>query len=75
MDIVDQAQDIEALYLAAALAEIHGAARVLLATGHCHNCKAPIAEPLRFCDSDCRDDYAHRQRAEILRSKPRSPCF
>jgi hypothetical protein len=75
MNIVDRAQETESLYLAAALAEIHGAARVLLANGRCHNCQAAIADPLRFCDSDCRDDYANRQRSEILRNKPRPPRF
>lgn len=67
MDIVDAAQDIEALYLAAALAEIHGAAPVLLANGKCHNCQDDVHYDLRFCDSFCRDDYAQRKASEARR--------
>ena len=67
MDIVDQAQDVEAIYLAAALAEIHGAAPVLLAIGKCHNCHDEVPYDLRFCDSFCRDDYALRKASESRR--------
>jgi hypothetical protein len=67
MDIVDQAQETQALYMAAALAEIHGAAPVLLATGLCHNCQAEVHGRDRFCDSFCRDDYALRKASEARR--------
>jgi len=30
------------------------------ATGVCLNCGAKIAEGLRWCDADCRDDWQHR---------------
>ena len=29
-------------------------------TGVCLNCEAPLPEPHRFCDGDCRDDFEHR---------------
>ena len=67
MDIVDQAQDIEAMFIAAALAEIHGAAPVLLANGRCYNCQDDVPYNLRFCDSFCRDDYALRKASEVRR--------
>ena len=67
MDIVDQAQDVEAMFLACALAEIHGAAPVLQAIGQCYNCQDAVPYDLRFCDSFCRDDYAQRKAAEARR--------
>ncbi|MDR1646826.1 MAG: hypothetical protein LBR88_02170 [Zoogloeaceae bacterium] len=27
------------------------------ATGFCLNCGAPLAQGLRWCDTDCRDDW------------------
>lgn len=32
-------------------------------TGHCLYCGAPLAEGLRWCDVDCRDDW-ERVRAK-----------
>lgn len=37
---------------------------VLTYTGECHFCGEEVAEPLRFCDSFCRDDYDAEQRAK-----------
>lgn len=34
------------------------------ANGLCHWCDEPVASGLRFCDADCRDDYARAQRAK-----------
>jgi hypothetical protein len=31
--------------------------------GRCWNCSEPLAEPLRFCDADCRDDYEKIKRS------------
>lgn len=31
--------------------------------GSCYNCREPLADPLRFCDEDCRDDYQKISRA------------
>lgn len=33
-------------------------------TGHCLNCEAPVAAPLRWCNAGCRDDW------QRLQSKP-----
>jgi hypothetical protein len=33
------------------------------------NCEAPLAGGLRWCDSDCRDDYERLVRAQ-LRAPP-----
>ena len=35
--------------------------------GSCHNCHEPLAEPLRFCDSDCRDDHEKIKRSRSQR--------
>jgi hypothetical protein len=36
------------------------------ACGHCHNCDAPLAPDLRWCDATCRDEWevyqAHEQQ-------------
>jgi hypothetical protein len=36
------------------------------ACGHCHNCDAPLARGLRWCDATCRDEWevyrAHEQQ-------------
>lgn len=33
-----------------------------LFTGHCAWCDEPVAEPLRFCDIGCRDDWDRNER-------------
>lgn len=35
--------------------------------GRCHNCSEPLAEPLRFCDVDCRDDHEKIKRSRAQR--------
>jgi len=35
--------------------------------GHCHNCHEPLADQLRFCDVDCRDDHEKIQRSRAQR--------
>ncbi len=35
--------------------------------GKCHNCGEPLADPLRFCDADCRDDHEKIQRSRAQR--------
>lgn len=32
----------------------------LPSTGSCYNCADPVADGLRFCDTDCRDDWQKR---------------
>jgi len=65
MDIVDQAQDAEALFMELARKSITLAAPVLPVTGTCYNCQSTLDAGLRFCDSDCRDDYGARRTAEV----------
>ena len=67
MDIVDQAQDAEALFMDLARKAIALAAPVLPANGVCYNCQDEVAYDLRFCDSFCRDDYALRKASETRR--------
>lgn len=31
--------------------------------GCCHNCREPLADTLRFCDVDCRDDHEKIRRS------------
>ncbi len=39
-------------------------AQALAWTGACLNCEAEVAEPLRFCDADCRDDFDRLEQAK-----------
>jgi len=66
-DIVDQAQDAEALFFSMARKAIALAAPVLPAKGTCYNCQDEVPYGLRFCDSFCRDDYALRKASEARR--------
>jgi hypothetical protein len=67
MDIVDHAQETEALFFALARRAITLAAPSLPARNECYNCQAPLDPGLRFCDADCRDDYGVRRTAEVRR--------
>ena len=64
MDIVDQAQEAEALFIALAKKAVTGATPVLLPQGRCYNCQSIVPPGARFCDADCRDDYATRKNSE-----------
>ena len=66
-DIVDQAQDAEALFLSLVRKAITLAVPVLPAKGACYNCQDDVPYDLRFCDSFCRDDYALRKASEARR--------
>jgi hypothetical protein len=66
-DIVDQAQDAEALFIDLARKSIALATPVLPARGTCYNCKDDVPYDLRFCDSFCRDDFALRKASEARR--------
>lgn len=67
MDIVDQAQDAEALFMAVARKAVTLAAPTLPANGVCYNCQADVNNGERFCDASCRDDYALRKASETRR--------
>lgn len=38
-------------------------------SGYCRYCTTKVPEPQIFCDSDCRDDWEHRQRMGALNGK------
>ena len=65
MNIVDQAQDAEALFMDLARKAIALAAPVLPANGVCHNCQDEVVYDLCFCDLFCCDDYVLRKVFEI----------
>ena len=67
MDIADQAQDAEALFIELACQAVTLAAPTLRATGQCYNCLASVQDDLRFCDTACRDDFAYRKAAVTRR--------
>ena len=66
VDIYDQATEREerdreiAIKLAATLRPS------LPYLGVCHNCGAPTAPSIRFCDADCLQDYEKRERAKRM---------
>jgi hypothetical protein len=55
-DEIDRANDEAERFLSEALKNARGGP-VLLACGQCRYCGEGVAEGLRFCDADCRDDY------------------
>ncbi|EMJ2321931.1 hypothetical protein V7L32_002319 [Salmonella enterica] len=63
-DEIDIASDNERMRLSVALAERER--HPLPETGHCHNCDEIISAGL-FCDTDCRDDYEKRERAQRMK--------
>ncbi len=58
-DVVDAAQELEALQLTTALS--NRSREVLGAIGCCHYCQMPLSRGA-FCDADCRDDYEKERR-------------
>ncbi|PRC90861.1 hypothetical protein [Solimicrobium silvestre] len=55
-DIADRSDKIIHAEIAAGLARVH-AAPVLAFTGCCRYCEEAVAEPSRFCNVECRDDF------------------
>lgn len=66
-DIIDQACEREEMDRALAIANCKRTAPELPACGQCYNCQASLPEGVRFCDSDCRNDYSARKAAEVRR--------
>jgi len=61
-DEIDRATDQWEI-ISAALIQNAGAFHVEFpVTGFCLNCQEPLAEGLRWCDKDCKDDHAKRTR-------------
>jgi len=67
MDDIDYAQEREQSDRALAIAAAARSAPELPACGQCYNCLATLPEGVRFCDCDCRNDYAIRKAAEVRR--------
>lgn len=59
-DQVDQAQEFEAMHRDIAMRERRSSS--LQYTGSCYNCGDITGGGRRFCDADCRDDYAKREK-------------
>lgn len=66
MDIYDQATEREERDREIAIKLATASRPSLPFTGCCHNCNAPTAPAVRFCDSDCLADYEKRKRAEAM---------
>ncbi len=62
-DEADVAAVQEAAYLSAALNIRH---TILPSIGQCYACGEPVDGKLRFCDTECRDDW---QRDEAARRR------
>lgn len=61
-DEADIAQVSEELFLRSALQGVHSGPQ-LRARGICYNCEERLTNNAQlFCDGDCADDYARRQR-------------
>lgn len=58
-DILDQADDAVEMLLRASISTKKKAGPQ--ADGTCHNCGEHIADGLRWCDTDCRDDWTKRE--------------
>lgn len=56
-DVIDRAQQRIEEDLERSIAAARGIAPSVAPTGRCLNCEAPLADGLRWCDTDCRDDY------------------
>ena len=63
MDIFDQATVVVERDRERSLAAVRGQVDKTPPCGSCYNCGDPVADPLRFCDKDCRDDFQKRERA------------
>ena len=63
-DESDRASALESMALEAGIeaAKIKASKLEFEPTGFCLNCNEPLDEGLRFCNGDCRDDHAKRNR-------------
>ena len=66
-DVIDMACEREQIDRDLAIANALRSTPVLPACGQCYNCLDPLPAGLRFCDSECRNDYATRKAAEVRR--------
>jgi hypothetical protein len=56
-DDIDRAQAEEERFLAAAITNITLGQKTLKPTGHCLYCAETVAAGVRFCSTECRDDF------------------
>jgi len=68
-DVIDIACDCEQLDRDLALASARRSEPQLPAVGQCYNCLERLPDGVRFCDCDCRNDYANRKHCEALRGQ------
>ena len=61
-DEIDMAAAQEEAYRAAALNRRHAS---LPSVGQCYACGEPLEGSLRFCDTDCRDDWERTEAARM----------
>ena len=61
MDVADEANEHIEREMQARMATHRG--QELAPTGACLFCDEPLAHPLRFCDTSCRDGHDALQRA------------
>ena len=66
-DLIDTACEREQRDRDLAIASARKSEPELLAVGQCYNCLEALPEGVRFCDCDCRNDYAKRKHCEALR--------
>jgi hypothetical protein len=63
MDEADMADRVtEQLVASARAANARALSKVVAPTGFCLNCDEPLADGMRWCDSDCCSDWALRQK-------------
>jgi hypothetical protein len=64
MDVVDRAQQVEALNTELAIESVRRCVQAVTpeGTGRCWGCGDALARPLRFCSPPCRDEYDTKQR-------------
>lgn len=70
-DIIDQGNAAAELFTRAAISQ--RAPEGPAPTGFCFNCEARLAAKLRWCDVNCRDDWAKAQRATAMASREPDP--
>lgn len=57
MEIIDRAQQEIERQLERSLQLTRNQGVKYRAIGHCLNCEEPLADGVRWCDADCRDDF------------------
>lgn len=61
MEIIDRAQEEVERQLERSLQLARNQSVKHHAVGHCLNCEEPLADGMRWCDADCRDDFLKRE--------------